>query len=317
MITSELKELGYLPLEKIQSLWSGYGQVLRCYSEHLGKPVVLKVVVPEGKTEHPRGWASDVSHQRKLHSYQVESNFYRLYSKETNGECRVPMFYKVVPFEQGMLLVMEDLHHSGFSIEHKNGDQRSLAIAIKWLANFHAVFMGNEAHDLWSDGGYWHLSTRQDEWDAMPEGTLKNSATLIDNELRTAKYQTIVHGDAKFANLCFHQTENAAAAVDFQYVGRGVGVKDLAYLVGSCLDNEQLFLLEPFVLGTYFGELKAALDKKGWQGNWQALEAEYSYLYPFAWADFYRFLIGWNPDSWKVCEYMKMNSNKVLASLSR
>lgn len=316
MITSELKELGYLPLEKIQSLWSGYGQVLRCYSEHLGRPVVLKLVVPERKTEHPRGWASDVSHQRKLHSYQVESNFYRLYSKETNGECRVPMFYKVVPFEQGMFLVMEDLHHSGFSIEHKNGEQQSLAIAIKWLANFHAVFMGNDAHDLWSDGGYWHLSTRHDEWKAMSDCALKSSAALIDSKLRSAKYQTIIHGDAKFANLCFHQTNKAVAAVDFQYVGQGVGIKDLAYLVGSCLDNEQLFCLEPFILATYFHELKVALHKAGWQGSWSALEAEYTYLYPFAWADFYRFLKGWNPDSWKICSYMRVKTEYVLSKLT-
>lgn len=316
MFEKVLRQLGYQPIEKIQSLWSGYGQVVRCFSQQLNKPVVIKVVAPDDKAKHPRGWNTDVGHQRKLRSYQVESSFYQHYSHYTNSSCKVPILYSVESFDKGLLLVLEDLHDSDFSVEHQNGNHNTLATAIKWLANFHATFMSVDTDFLWSIGGYWHLSTRQDEWQNMPVGTLKENATVIDSTLNNARYQTIIHGDAKFANLCFHETKDEVAAVDFQYVGRGSGVKDLAYLAGSCLDNEQLLLLESFVLETYFHELKTALDKKGWQGDWFELEAEYTFLYPLAWADFYRFLLGWNPDSWKVCDYMKAKSEAALISLN-
>jgi hypothetical protein len=316
MFDKLLRQVGYQPIEEIQSLWSGYGQVVRCFSQQLNRPVVIKVVAPEGKTKHPRGWNTDIGHQRKLRSYQVESNFYQHFSHQTNDGCKVPVLFKVEPFDKGLLLVMEDLHNSGFSIEHKNGNQDSLAIAIKWLANFHATFMNVNTDNLWSTGGYWHLTTRQDEWQNMPAGALKENATVIDSTLNNARYETLIHGDAKFANLCFHDAKDEVAAVDFQYVGRGVGVKDLAYLVGSCLDNEQLFSLESYVLETYFEQLKVALLSKGWQGDWSELEAEYTYLYPFAWADFHRFLLGWNPDSWKICLYMREKTETVLSKLT-
>ena len=38
-------------------------------------------------------------------------------------------------------------------------------------------------------------------------------------------------------------------------------------------------------------------------------------LYPVAWADFYRFLLGWNPDSWKICNYMEEKAKQGLLSV--
>ena len=67
--------------------------------------------------------------------------------------------------------------------------------------------MGNAATGLWPAGTYWHLETRPDELDAMPDGPLKNSAAMIDRRLNKATYKSLVHGDAKVANFCFSASE--------------------------------------------------------------------------------------------------------------
>ena len=46
-----------------------------------------------------------------------------------------------------------------------------------------------------------------------------------------------MHGDAKLANFLFTSDHSQVAGVDFQYVGGGCGMKDVAYLL-SCLDED-------------------------------------------------------------------------------
>jgi aminoglycoside phosphotransferase (APT) family kinase protein len=149
----------------------------------------------------------------------------------------------------------------------------------------------------------------------MPESNLKQHAGLLDKRLKDAKYQTLIHGDAKFENLCFHTNCNSVAAVDFQYVGRAVGVVDLAYLAGSALDQSGLEEFGELILPFYLNALKQALINANATIDFEQLSKEYESLYPIAWADFYRFLLGWNPKSWKVNDYIKQMTEKVLSSL--
>ena len=60
----------------IQNLWSGYGSIKRYDLEGSDyTSVIVKHVEPD-QGAHPRGWNTDLSHQRKLKSYQVELNWY-------------------------------------------------------------------------------------------------------------------------------------------------------------------------------------------------------------------------------------------------
>lgn len=314
-----LAELSLVAEESVQSLWSGYGQIIRCKHIKTNKTYIVKLITPHNKTSHPRGWNTSISHQRKVKSYQVEANFYQDFSYLTDANCKVPTLITTKISDEFILLVMEDLDQAGYSKRIKTADWQSLSIAIKWLAYFHAKFMNCSANKLWPIGTYWHLETRQDEWSTMPDSEFKYKATTIDNSLNSATYKTLVHGDAKFENLCFHQdiesNINKVAAVDFQYVGSGSGVKDLAYLVGSCLDQNGLEEYDSLILDTYLKHLKSALIEYNMTLDFDALANETRKLYPVAWADFYRFLLGWNPESWKICDYMKNQAQLGLTNV--
>ena len=42
---------------------------------------------------------------------------------------------------------------------------------------------------------------------------------------------------------------------------------------------------------------------------------EWRYLYPFACADFYRFLAGWSPEHWKIDEELQYQTEIALEAL--
>ena len=137
----------------------------------------------------------------------------------------------------------------------------------------------------------------------MGEGPLKDYAHLVDQKLSSAKFQTILHGDAKLANFLFSQ--NRVSAVDFQYTGAGIGIKDLAYFCSSIFNETELFKTETQILDKYFSELKRLGANEELISTWRE-------LYPYAWFDFYRFLAGWSPEHYKINKYIKFQMNKVI-----
>lgn len=310
---------------KIQDLWSGYGFIQRaelCLPESEGLlstvPVIIKRIDISTARTNRRGWGSDISHQRKIHSYQVEKNFYERFSCECDELCQVPSLIAAQEDKNstGWLIVMTDLDFLGFADRKHQVEQRDIHACLIWLANFHATFLGNTGVGLWPVGTYWHLKTRPDELAAMPAGLLKKAASSIDERLNSAKYQTLVHGDAKVANFCFPAGDRAeVAAVDFQYVGRGCGMKDVAYLISSGLSEEEAARQEETLLVFYFDQLKAALIQRGVELMFDELEDEWRALYPFAWADFCRFLSGWSPGHWKLNAYSEEITQAVLREL--
>ena len=306
--------------EVIQELWSGYGAIVRIRLEGKdGGPstVVAKHVrMPGGESgSHPRGWNTDASHARKVRSYEVETAFYREWSERCGNACRVPRLLGFGEEGAEVLLVMEDLDASGFSGRRQNVTWEELKACLGWLANFHATFLGVEPAGLWETGTYWHLGTRSEELEALDDAALKASAAAIDKKLSGARFQTLVHGDAKIANFCFSESSGEVAAVDFQYVGGGCGMKDVAYFAGSCLDEAACEEREEEILGVYFGALRGALNELQPAADQDALEAEWRELYPMAWTDFHRFLKGWSPGHWKINSYSERVAREVVEEL--
>jgi hypothetical protein len=316
ILKSELHELldfEYITsIETIQSLWSGYGSLNRVYLHGYEQAsVVVKDIRAPQAAHHPRGWNTDVGHLRKLHSYEVEARWYRHYNHQCDQACRTPRFLGHKKFIDHTLLVLEDLNGAGYNQRKQTLSINELHTCLDWLAAFHAQFMGSKSDGLWEIGTYWQLDTRQAEWEAMAHGPLKEKAIAIHQKLNNACFQTLVHGDAKYANFCFSPS-GEVAAVDFQYVGRGCGMKDVAYLLscieGGIQDQDQ----EAELLGHYFSTLWHCLSKATPNISFSELESEWRELYAFACADFERFLQGWAPGHWKSNNYAQRQVDRIV-----
>ena len=294
--------------EVIQSLWSGYGKIMRIGLKNAPiKSVVVKhVQLPEYKN-HPRGWNTDIGHQRKVKSYQVETNWYDTYS--VYSVARLPQCLGIETQGEEVLMVLEDLDEAGFPLRKHSLEWEEIAQCLAWLAKFHASYLGKVPDGLWEVGTYWHLETRPQELAVLNDQKLKTAAIAIDKKLNTCQYKTFVHGDAKLANFCF-AVDGRVAGVDFQYVGGGCGMKDVAYFIGSCLSEKSCERLEAHILDTYFEFLQQEFEVKN-----EALEREWRSLYRVAWADFHRFLKGWNPGHWKLNSYSERVTREVIEEL--
>jgi len=312
-------------LHDIQTLWSGYGKIVRYGLQgcDLQSVVVKHVKLPDIKN-HPRGWNTDISHQRKIKSYQVESSWYKHWAAQCDHYCQVPQCFAVETTESEFFILLEDLDSAGFPIRKDTANIIEMQSCLKWLANFHATFLNiendNEVNEkaktqLWPIGTYWHLDTRPDELEVLDDLVLRYAASLVDQKLNDCEFKTLVHGDAKLANFCFSENENQVAAVDFQYVGGGCGMKDVAYFIGSCLYEEDCEQFEQTLLDYYFLELEKALSQKDQMIDFQSLQTEWRSMYPIAWTDFHRFIKGWSPGHWKIHGYSERIAREVIAEV--
>ena len=259
---------------RIQSLWSGYGEIFRV---HLGGGPGGTAIV-----KHVRPPAD--AHPRKIRSYEVERAFYAGPAQRCGPACRVASCLGAWSDGHESVFVLEDLDAAGFPGRHRRLSDRQIRHCLSWLAAFHATYLGEAPADLWDRGTYWHLATRPDELERMRDDALRRMAPDLDAQLRSARWQTLVHGDAKPANFCFG-ADDAVAAVDFQYVGPGCGMQDVAYLLhadGSSPRTRRY-------LDAYFDALATHVEAS----RARRIEEEWRALYDVAWLDFLRFLDGW------------------------
>jgi len=301
--------------DSLQELWGGYGGIVRIHlSGTTELTAILKLIEPPQQAQHPRGWNTANSHQRKIRSYQIESHWYENYANLCNEFCRVPFVIATGHANTAQWILMEDLS-AQFPVRASSLSVPEASVCLQWLAAFHARFVGHTPSGLWPIGTYWHLDTREDELNNMPDGELRACASRLDKRLKACPYQSIVHGDAKVANFCFNADHSCVAAVDFQYVGGGVGIKDVAYFLGSCLDNNTLERCEPELLSIYFTALTKNIAALHSHSLAEQVEQAWADLYAIAWTDFYRFLEGWMPGHTKINRYTKKLATRAFNQL--
>ena len=303
---------------RIQSLWGGYGELRRVeISGAEPTSAIVKSVTPPAERELGREAAKLRSHRRKVRSYAVELAFYQRFATQCDAACPVPALRYGEAGEGRFLFVLSDLDQAGFSARRTHSGASELASCLCWLAAFHARFLGVAPEGLWQVGTYWHLATRPDELAALTDRELRRAAARIDERLNRARFQTFVHGDAKLENFCFSPSNAGVAAVDFQYVGGGVGVKDVAYFLNGCFSPKAAQTEVPRCLDLYFGALRRELTERAVSPiDQDALEREWRELFPWAWVDFHRFLLGWAPSYATGDAYSEKLTHEVLARIS-
>ncbi|MDN3616066.1 phosphotransferase [Vibrio gallaecicus] len=331
-IVSSLDIEASFNVEVIQGLWGGYGELVRLSfcdeknldngnlgNDDLSKPnaitppnLIVKHVSLPDKSEHPKGWNTERSHLRKVGSYQVETSWYQDHTQVFDPYCPVPKGLLCKQSDNEWLIVMQDLADLGFPNTHQTANKMQRNACLEWLANFHAKHIGTEANDVWESGTYWHLDTRPDELNALQDLPLKAQAEAIDRKLKQASFQTLVHGDAKLANFCFNLKGDKVAAVDFQYVGHGCAMKDVALFMSSAVEPEYCDGLESELLESYFGYLQEALTRYQPHLSFPEVEASWRPMFYVAWADFHRFVKGWSPNHWKINSYTESMANSVV-----
>lgn len=307
---------GILNTEVIQTLWKGYGKIIRVsLSGAERKSVVVKQVRLPKLNRATGAGQKDLSHARKVKSYRVELNWYEKWAGHCDRFCRVPLCLAAETRGDEVLLVLEDLDVGGFGRRVLSPSWPEICAGLAWLAEFHATFMGKPTEGLWKVGTYWHLDTRPDELKALADSSLRKAAGLIDKKLRNT-FQTLVHGDAKIENFCFSKDGVSIAAVDFQYVGGGCGMKDVAYFVSSCLRDAEAEQLENELLDFYFGKLIDAVTRRAISVDADVLVQEWRNLYPFAWADFHRFYKGWDSVHFSKTSYSERVTAAVIEAVN-
>ena len=92
-------------------------------------------------------------------------------------------------------------------------------------------------------------------------------------------------------------------------------MKDVAYFIGSCLNEDECEAMESQLLDYYFAILNDRIAQKDISVNATELESEWRELYPVALADFHRFIKGWSPGHWKINSYSETLTASVIKSL--
>lgn len=197
---------------------------------------------------------------------------------------------------------------------------------------------------VWLNGGYTYLATRQGEYASLKEegedsewaealcepleGQELTVAELVARVLAPSydpgvvdnggisRYETLIHGDVKSENLFTNEQGTKVAFYDFQYVGLGLGVCDLAKLftcsVPAALlgfnrrDGDVIPMLvgEERLLRSYLDELQRA---SGLTYSWEVLTRHWE----TALVDWLRFQASWG--FWGNTEWLEGRVRSILA----
>ncbi|EST09375.1 Protein of unknown function DUF227 [Kalmanozyma brasiliensis GHG001] len=215
--------------------------------------------------------------------------------------------------------------------------------ALDWLANFHAsswsslgalgidalgklesfcptprnaIDIAWRGDGLWKQGGYHYLSTRMKELESIKLNSRWGKLGLhADSELPFAvdwclnnptdrNRISLVHGDVKAANMAFDgEDADSMVMYDFQYVGLGLGVQDLAKFLTTSIPESYLDSPdgEQKLLKQYHTFLLAKESEVAVKYEYDALMKDWE----LALVNWVRFLAGWSGGFWGNVDWLQ------------
>lgn len=228
-------------------------------------------------------------------------------------------------------------------------EEKQVVTALEWLARFHAQsrsFLdknldhyvlppleeskrrarGNAGSKLWLNGGYTYLATRQSElsdlardhsseWSNVfcrPEGSSIAELAAAVLTPRGRLEESYIHGDVKSENLFTTRDGARVAFFDFQYVGLGLGVCDLAKLFTCSVPLAMLASHIPDKMAMGDGEkrLLQRYHSIAWPGgtyDWETFMRHWE----TALVDWCRFQASWG--FWGNTEWLEARVRYILA----
>jgi hypothetical protein len=191
---------------------------------------------------------------------------------------------------------------------------------------------------IWLNGGYTYLATRQSEYRNLlrdsdsewsealtrPVGDRNQSiAELVAIFLAPSKstktlierYQTLIHGDVKSENLFTNDLGDQVAFYDFQYVGLGLGVCDLAKFFTCSVPLAMLISNEPVPDVLVMDDGERTLLEKYWSNLQKVGGREYEWdLFVRHWetalVDWLRFQASWG--FWGNTDWLEARVRSIL-----
>lgn len=309
--------------KQIATLWQGYGQVSRLTlqvqsADDAGCAENVDLIV---KSVNPPK-ASGISHQRKLHSYQVEAYFYEHVAPDLQSAAsKVPLPYYIECSDKDKFtFILEDLSVAYPTVYHTL-DLVHTKSSLRWLAAFHAQHWELETPgNLWEQGTFWYLDTRTEEFAKISKSMqhVKDVAKYVDKRLKgydangcfSPRHRTLVHGDFKSENLAFNSTNAECSAYDFQYCGGGYGVRDISYLFVSSVEQEVIETHEQELLQYYYKHLLEFLRVLGKPSSSYTFSVLLEH-YELSLVDFLRFMAGWG--YWGNSTWAKSRAKHILS----
>ncbi|PSN75248.1 hypothetical protein BS50DRAFT_596279 [Corynespora cassiicola Philippines] len=190
---------------------------------------------------------------------------------------------------------------------------------------------------VWLNGGYTYLATRRKEYASLAsdyssewnepltdwEQDSRSVADMVAAVLAPKEagwspieeYQTLIHGDVKSENLFTSVSGERVAFYDFQYVGLGLGVCDLAKLFTCSVPLDMLVHGEDMPRELGMGEGEERLLKRYWERLTQTGGKDYHWdvfvrHWETALIDWLRFQASWG--FWGNTEWLEARARWIL-----